>query len=211
MLVEEEEIQENIKEINEEPMKKESKNIIEIETNKGIILKREVKDTDTEKNEANDPKVIINGINILSDVKKEEEKPKSKSGIIFKKLINTGDEELKIKPRKLKTKLNFARTKLDIVNENIIDNDETKEKEKNKEEMKIESENNEKLNQNNEKNEESIKEKPEEELLITDKENIEIKTENTNNLQDNQTNNEQIKEENNIKAEDIQNKDEQKI
>ena len=116
----------------------------ENEFNKGIVIIKHI--PDEEKNETvqnSDTKVIIKGINILSDDKKtEEETPfkKSESGIIFKKLIKVEDnspfEMIRLKPRKLKTKLFFGHAKLDTINENVknenVENDELKENNENK-------------------------------------------------------------------------------
>ena len=121
-----EEIKENINEIKEESVNIEAKPINETEPNKEIILTEENKaNVKIEKKEENAPQVTKNEINISSNDKKEEVKPiqKNESGIIFKKLIKAEDnspyEEIKLKPRKLKTKLYFARTKLDFGNENV--------------------------------------------------------------------------------------------
>ena len=175
---------EEIKEIKEEPTNIESKPVIKIETGNGIVLTREVKEV--EKTEKNEPQVIINGVNILPEKKKEEEKSKSQSGIIFKKLIKTEDnnqyEDIKIKPRKLKTKILFNRSKIDITNENPnieskVNNKQTEKKE------------NSEVKQNEiVKNEDVIMEKPQEEGNAEKGEN---KEEKGGNLQEN--NNEEIK------------------
>ena len=125
-------------------MKIETKPINEIEHSKEIVITKENKESDIiDKKQNNETK----DINILPNDKKEEEKliPKNESGIIFKKLIKTEDtssiEAIRLKPRKLKTKLHFARTKLDIANENIKnENNELNNKnEDKKEEIKIET------------------------------------------------------------------------
>ena len=53
-----------------------------------MILKKEIKNN--ENIEINEPKVIINGINILEDKKDESKVEKTKqSGVIFKKLLKS--------------------------------------------------------------------------------------------------------------------------
>ena len=152
---------------------------------------------ENEKKEGTEPKVVINGVNILSEDKSEEEKSKKKSGIIFKKLINVEDnspyEEIKLKPRKLKTKLFFGRSKLDIVNENVINENiesEIKEnQEDKKEEIKTDAQpniENKELISNKEIVEEVIGENYKEDILKEEKEQKGNKEEKDGNLQEKQ-------------------------
>ena len=222
-----EEAKEDIKEIKEEPLKIEQKPISEIDPNKGIVITKHIQEEKKETSPNSDPKVIIKGINILSDDKKNEEEntfKKSQSGIIFKKLIKVEDnspyEMIKLKPRKLKTKLFFGRAKLDIINENVknenIENDEIKEnKEDKKDETKTNIEPEQKqiekkeLIPNNEIIEEINTENQKEDEENKENEKIETKVESGGILQENQEMiNKEIKNEENIKAEDNQIKNE---
>ena len=222
-----EEAKEDIKEIKEEPLKIEQKPISEIDPNKGIVITKHIQEEKKETSPNSDPKVIIKGINILSDDKKNEEEntfKKSQSGIIFKKLIKVEDnspyEMIKLKPRKLKTKLFFGRAKLDIINENVknenIENDEIKEnKEDKKDETKTNIEPEQKqiekkeLIPNNEIIEEINTENQKEDEENKENEKIETKVESGGILQENQEMiNKEIKNEENIKTEDNQIKNE---
>ena len=174
-----------------------------------MILKKEIKNN--ENIEINEPKVIINGINILEDKKDESKVEKTKqSGVIFKKLLKSDPlEEIKIKPRKLKTKLFFGKSKLETIKENIkkennnIEIEENKNKEnENKEDIK-DNINNEKkeLSENNEFIEKIIEEKSQEDSINKEKEE---KAGNTQGIDINK----QINKDEDFKKEDIHDNEE---
>ena len=115
----------------------------------------------------------------------------------IKGLINVEDnspyEEIKLKPRKLKTKLFFGRSKLDIVNENVINENiesEIKEnQEDKKEEIKTDAQpniENKELISNKEIVEEVIGENYKEDILKEEKEQKGNKEEKDGNLQEKQ-------------------------
>ena len=197
-------------------------------------MKKEIKDIENIEN--NEPEIIIKGVNILSDKKeKQKNEDSKKSGIIFKKLIKTEEnepfEEIKIKPRKLKTKLFFGKHKLETIKESIIneknDNFENKIEQKEKKEdikeepkLNIESEDIKKekkiLTDNKEIIEQIKEENPLEDSLNKEnekekeKEKEEIKEENDGNTQKIEINKEQINEDEKIKKEEIQDNEENK-